>query len=540
MEMVMRQAGCTLQDLSFDLGLATSLPPLDTGAQMRASPTVLARLNNTDYIAGLHPLPPPSSVIAVVTPDTQTPESSVSASGEILPPPIISPAAGTWTTWMVTNLDDGHYTESDNKQMDTTSDFVPKPAQSRPRTPSPLRSARASPVSQSPPYKRRAIDTSRTIGSSAFRSTPSAAPRNDRYRSCVQHSSSRRRSPDEEYGHLAFRDHERDRRAYGSSSQQSYRPEPPSSRPRSRTPPRFRTPTPPAHRSPSPFSDYHGCSRSSLGKWRMLSPRGKERAHSPDRHAQPRSLTPPRVTLEERLAPEVSGRFVTPSAALVVTQTRSGGHTVVPTLASSSSAIVPYSPTLPEGSTLETIQSVFPAVETAPVPVMSVIGPGTQTAYLIIWNLPPAFTWRSIVQWILMVLPLAGKTLSSLERVLRTNEAGLQIFWLKFWTVNDAIAFRGVVSNRQITNQGIVVNCDFVERNEYAGANGRSADFWNGTSLSYDHDIDDEFSDLYCKPTVALKSLRDRIGELASSLGPQKPSRNQRRRNNYKRKDQDS
>ncbi|KAF8200964.1 hypothetical protein BJ912DRAFT_1123641 [Pholiota molesta] len=593
------------------------LPPLDTGARMRASPTVLARLNNTDYVAGLHPLPPPSSVIAVVTPDTQTPESSVSASGEILPPPVISPAAGTWTTWTVTNLDDGHYTEcmeqigtrrkndigrhryfdrsrrrylcfddevpipeaykadpaifglpvpplpfvqrennkdlakrtasawmyktekparqdlqrvytsaadqatitlkaqlisrfsADNERMDTTSDFVPKPAQSRPRTPSPLRSARASPVSQSPPYKRRAIDTSRTIGSSAFRSAPSAAPRyltdhrprtpprafrNDRYRSRVQHSSSRRRSPDEEYGRLAFRDHERDRRAYGSSSQQSYRPEPPSSRPRSRTPPRFRTPTPPAHRSPSPFSDYHGRSRSSLGKRRALSPRGKERAHSPDRHARPRSPTPPRVTLEERLAPEVSGRFVTPSAALVVTQTRSGGHTVVPTLASSSSAIVPYSPTLPEGSALETIQSVFPAVETAPVPVASVIGPGTQTAYLIIWNLPPAFTWRSIVQWILMVLPLA---------------------------VNDAIAFRGVVSNRQITNQGIVVNCDFVERNEYAGANGRSADFWNGTSLSYDRDIDDEFSDLYCKPTLA--SLHTTSFTLSSSTSERPP-----------------
>lgn len=64
-----------------------------------------------------------------------------------------------------------------------------------------------------------------------------------------------------------------------------------------------------------------------------------------------------------------------------------------------------------------------------------------------------------------------------LERTVRTNQRGQQAFWLAFRDIAGASAFRGVVAGRR-TADSPIINCDYVDGNEYSAASSRSSDIW--------------------------------------------------------------
>lgn len=144
-------------------------------------------------------------------------------------------------------------------------------------------------------------------------------------------------------------------------------------------------------------------------------------------------------------------------------------------------------------------------------PSIHVISDNLHNRYLALWNLPIEFTWKDIVNWVLWVLDDLGNPV--LERILHTNEVGIHVFWLKFRTIQGALIFRGTVCERLIRRGGPVLHCPFVLPADYAGANGRSTDFWDGRlkALSYERPLTDSLSNPYCKLSKTSPGLLDRL-----------------------------
>ncbi|KAF9471213.1 hypothetical protein BDN70DRAFT_939112 [Pholiota conissans] len=201
-----------------------------------------------------------------------------------------------------------------------------------------------------------------------------------------------------------------------------------------------------------------------------------------------------------------------------------------------SNALVPYkslSSVFPDGAQLEAIRAVCPPPEVSPVDTLDCYGGKghAKTAYLAIWNFPIPFLWRDVIDWIKLVSPLAKNP--RILRTVRTNELGNQVFWIHFQTIDEAVYFRGIVTGRRASTTGIRVNCDFVDRTQYNGANGRSKDYWNGSALSGSagsRSLDEPFSDELCPRSVTSVPLRLRLGMGSVSENPVKLSKNQYRR----------
>lgn len=186
---------------------------------------------------------------------------------------------------------------------------------------------------------------------------------------------------------------------------------------------------------------------------------------------------------------------------------------------------------------LTTLQNMFPAVTTAPVPIIEDLDERVKSRYLMIWNLPVYYVWQNVVEWTTAVLQRVGNP--HLVRMVRTNESGFQIFWMRFQTVEGAQRFRGVVQGHLLRMDNTRVNCDFVHLNEYNGANGRSSDYWSlDDGLSHNRLITAaEFSDEYTRPMDAAPTLLSRL-TIALDTPPTVPliarlSKNARRRKNY-------
>ena len=146
-------------------------------------------------------------------------------------------------------------------------------------------------------------------------------------------------------------------------------------------------------------------------------------------------------------------------------------------------------------------------------PSTHVISDNLHNRYLALWNLPVEFTWDDIVKWVLRILDNLENPV--LERILHTNEVGTHVFWFKFRTIQGALAFRGTVCERLIRRGGPVLHCPFVLPADYAGANGRSTDFWDGRlkALSHDRPLTDAASlpNPYCKLSKTSPGLLDRL-----------------------------
>ncbi|KAF8951229.1 hypothetical protein BDZ97DRAFT_1932663 [Flammula alnicola] len=136
---------------------------------------------------------------------------------------------------------------------------------------------------------------------------------------------------------------------------------------------------------------------------------------------------------------------------------------------------------------MERLGSLFPPPTSPGIPVLKKIGSraqGSETRYLMIWNLPVCYVWVDVVAWI-ESLPIR---LETVQRVLRTNQDSFQFFWFVFDSVESAERFRGIVSGR-CTEDTPDLKCDFVDQRQYSSASGHSVDAWRPVH-GFENDID--------------------------------------------------
>ncbi|KJA21724.1 hypothetical protein HYPSUDRAFT_55253 [Hypholoma sublateritium FD-334 SS-4] len=263
------------------------------------------------------------------------------------------------------------------------------------------------------------------------------------------------------------------------------------------------------------------------GKDKDPAPCSPRRSPSPSHNSENLSMCGSHPNSPNRLS--TSYALVPHAPAVITTQLPNGGENVSLAVASTSSAIIPYMKR-PNEESLQSLNSLFPALEEAPMDVRDVIARGTRTKFLAIWNFPVYFLWKHVVEWVLMVLDDLPKVI--LERVLRTNQDGNQVFWLKFNDEESATSFRGTVSRRRLWPGGQYCYCDFIINSDYAGANGRSSDFWQPEGLSHGRELEGAaFNNEYCSMSISAPSLRQRLGlPPLNTPATGKPSKAERRR----------
>lgn len=110
------------------------------------------------------------------------------------------------------------------------------------------------------------------------------------------------------------------------------------------------------------------------------------------------------------------------------------------------------------------------------MPTKRKIETGGQGRFLVIWNIPLAYCWDEVVNWLKFVLTLCIRV--RIQQVLRTNEMGYQVFWLVFKTEEQAQKFRGVVASR-FASEGLKVKCEYVKEEEYSSVAGQCIDRWD-------------------------------------------------------------
>jgi hypothetical protein len=123
----------------------------------------------------------------------------------------------------------------------------------------------------------------------------------------------------------------------------------------------------------------------------------------------------------------------------------------------------------------ETLEALIPAPLAPSFPILTSLAARAQTKFLCIWSMAVFFTWDDVTRWIHNILASAKVQIS---RVVRTNEDGSQVFWLKMGSTRDAAIFRGLVAGAN-TSDLENIGCDFVQGDQYSKACGRSHDFWS-------------------------------------------------------------
>ena len=121
------------------------------------------------------------------------------------------------------------------------------------------------------------------------------------------------------------------------------------------------------------------------------------------------------------------------------------------------------------------LDEIFPIPSVPPLPTMSHIWEGS-SKFLIIWNLPVYYTWEYVLREIRSLLSFTHD--AKLNRILRTNEAGTQVFWLAFNSPKSATNFRGIVEGRH-TSTLPDIKCSFVSDNEYSSVCGSARNAWS-------------------------------------------------------------
>lgn len=115
---------------------------------------------------------------------------------------------------------------------------------------------------------------------------------------------------------------------------------------------------------------------------------------------------------------------------------------------------------------------ICPGAETAPLGVNHRIKQGV-TQFLVIWNFPILFCWDQVLEFLLDTVKMCRAV--TLLQVLRTNKMGYQVFWLVFKNAEQAQNFRGLVAGRY-TEQDQLVNCDYVDQDDYSSVAGHCVD----------------------------------------------------------------
>ncbi|KAF9541393.1 hypothetical protein CPC08DRAFT_730812 [Agrocybe pediades] len=199
---------------------------------------------------------------------------------------------------------------------------------------------------------------------------------------------------------------------------------------------------------------------------KTLLPQKRGRSSSPNRNT-----SPPRPSLLDRLSLPSTTAVVPYDAQIAVTP-QEAQLAVVPydaqlALQNPGSLAAPQAPHLALN---------FPIPANPLVPVLRTINEEGLSRFLIIWNLPVYHLWENAVAWIETVLPLVPSV--KLQRVIRSNEGGQQVFWLAFQSPDQASTFRGQVAGR-LTEGGTEIACDFVSPELYCSATGSQPPFWS-------------------------------------------------------------
>lgn len=119
--------------------------------------------------------------------------------------------------------------------------------------------------------------------------------------------------------------------------------------------------------------------------------------------------------------------------------------------------------------------NVLVVAPTPPVHIKSYVQQGI-SRFLIIWNIPRFYSWNDVLRWLTTTASSCRNV--ELVQVYRTNEMGMQVFWLVFKKDYQAESFRGRVASRY-AERDHEIWCDFVTANEYSSIAGRQIDRWD-------------------------------------------------------------
>jgi hypothetical protein len=123
----------------------------------------------------------------------------------------------------------------------------------------------------------------------------------------------------------------------------------------------------------------------------------------------------------------------------------------------------------------EMLDALIPAPFAPSFPILTSLAARAQTKFLCIWSVAVFFTWDDVTRWISNIL---ASTKVQITRVVRTNEDGSQVFWLKMGSTRDAAIFRGLVAGAN-TSDLENIGCDFIHGDLYSKASGKSRDIWS-------------------------------------------------------------
>lgn len=98
-----------------------------------------------------------------------------------------------------------------------------------------------------------------------------------------------------------------------------------------------------------------------------------------------------------------------------------------------------------------------------------------------------------------------------LLQILRTNEMGVQVFWLAFNSADQAQLFRGLIAHCYLALNHLT-ECDFVSSKDYSTAAGTSTDRWDlAKGFIGTNDIDQPLPVLH-SGNLILSSLAEHLG----------------------------
>ncbi|KAF8157392.1 hypothetical protein BJ912DRAFT_936906 [Pholiota molesta] len=445
LDVVVLWNGGNLVDVAEDMWIASSVPPSLWHDRMRSS----------SYGQGWR-----RKLDKYVAPPTLPDLGFVERDGLIIPPAVMSAGTGPghWTHWEEDQTEDGDFCfkrlgkekgkansgkmwdpkctdvgrehlpplalHLDPDHMDETNDgFVPEPLPIR-RPPSPIHRT-ASPFHRPESPKRRSPSPPRRKSVRAPSRDPDPRPAFHRR----LQSPPRRRSPEPRFGY--------------------------------RSPPRL-LPVPALHREDS-----------------LRSP-ASARCYSPSPSPRPtsRQTLSPRGSLSRQRS---RSRSWSPRG-----RSRSRGHSrslsrSVSRSEGSSAYQDEYDETLirrcaPKPEDAARLEVLFPRPPPPSFPILSEIGARKQSSILAISNLPVFYHWVDVLAWLRSTLNLVNRP--HVERVLRSQEDGFQVFWVKLRNPTEAATLRGLLHDRRVAGCPLL-RVDFVSGDVYSARCTAHRDAWS-------------------------------------------------------------
>lgn len=256
------------------------------------------------------------------------------------------------------------------------------------------------------------------------------------------------------------------------------------------SPPRRRVTPPRQHRSPPRRLPPPTVNRWTRRRSRSPSP-ARFRRQSPPRRRRPptpspRRWSPPRNRRRFRSPSPVAGPSRLPLALRLASPGRPRPRSPSPVW-----TVAVRQP----ARDLERLQELIPAAPRNVVPILREFG--AETRFLVVSNLPVYYAWGDVMQWLRRAVHAAG--FPEVLRVLRSAEAGHQIFLVALRTVTGAAALRGVMSQRFVADSPDMC-ADFVSAQTYSNHSSAYRDAW---SPDYGMEVDN-------RPKSGL-TLRDRL-----------------------------